>query len=246
MNEGRKEARRSQRLFWLAGIAITLAVHSVGLWLFRVGESEVPPPRADYSFVSMPPPADGHDGLLREWAYLFDSSPLFFPTGWNSAFLPTAEALSRKPADLFDPYPARLSYGERDFGLGAIVSARSDSLPESLQTFGDRAHQAFGLEEVKQPKAAARWAMLEVIDVATGEVILERAVSGEGAPAGGERLWSPAAFWVQVEAAGTLGEPVLARGSGDESIDAHLRQAVVELFQETLPPPGYYRVVAGP
>lgn len=242
----KRNSRPKNRILWLTGIAVALAVHAVGLLLFQVDDAEKQPPAADYAFVSVPPFEANEGALLREGAYLFDSAPLFFPTPWNASSSPTVDALEQRPEELFDSFPARLSYGERDFGLGAIVTVKADTILQSLEAFDDRAHLVFGEAEVEQPELSARFALMEVIDPALGETVLKAAVPPEGGPEEGKQLWSPAEFLVQVEATGVVGEPVLLRGSGVEEVDQFLRASLRRLISSRMLDIGYYRVIAGP
>src|SRR5690625_553931 len=150
-------------MIWLSGILIALSVHAAGLLLFRVEEEKTEQPEAEYSFVSLPPGGEFEGDILHEWAYLLDSSPLYFPTRWNLASGPEIRALEERPDPLFASFPARLSYGDRDFGLGAIVTARMESPLEGLRAFGDFTHTVFGEGRVELTAARERFALLEVL-----------------------------------------------------------------------------------
>lgn len=242
------KSKKRGRLFWLTAVAAALAIHAVGLLLFQVDDETTQEAEVDYSFVTMPSPFLNESGgeLLREQASLFDSAPLFLPTGWNAASSPAVNALEQRPAELFDSFPAQLSYGETDFGLGAIVNLKTRSPLQTLERFSDRSHNVFGRAEVDHPKLSRRFALLEVVDSSGGKLVLSSPVPMEGAPDEGGQLWEPAEFLVQVEAVGVLGDPVLLRGSGLEEVDQYLRDSLRRLMRERMLATGYYRVLAGP
>lgn len=248
MEAKNRHKKGSNRLIWLAGLALALVFHATGLFVFTVVEEEVPPPEPDGFAVSLPSILwqEAQGDLLREQAHLFDSAPLFLPTRWNSASSPVVKGLEQSPGDLFNPFPARLSYGEGDFGLGTVGGGRAKPPLESLKVFEDRTHTVFGRGEVDQPGLDPRFAVIEVFDPGRGEVVFRAAVPSSEAPVVPSRLWRPVDFLMQVEPIGVVGEPVLVRGSGVEEVDQFLRGAVSGMVQQRMLAPGYYRVSAGP
>lgn len=244
----KKELQSRKRLFWLTSVAIALLVHATGLLFFQLGEEEPPAEWADLSFVSLPSThrQEAQGDLLREQAYLQDSAPLFLPTRWNSASSPAVRALEQRPDGLFEPFPVRLSYGETDFGLGAISSINPGTPLQNLAAFADKAHLTFGRTERAAPELSARFASLEIFELSGGEAVLAKSLPGEGAPEAGQQLWKPAEFLLQVTAAGVVGEPVLLHGSGVEAVDSFLRDAIHRASSQRMLDPGYYRVLAGP
>lgn len=245
MGESKK---RSSRIIWITGLTAALAIHAVGLLLFQVGKEEVSPLEPDGFAVSLPSILwqEAQGDLLREQAHLFDSAPLFLPTRWNSASSPEVRGLEQSPADLFNPFPARLSYGEADFGLGMVRGVEGKPLVESLKVFVDRTHTLFGRGPVDQPGLSQRFAVIEIVDPSREEVVFRSVVPPTGAPVVSNRLWRPVDFLMQVEAIGMVGEPVLVQGSGVEEVDQFLRGALSQIMNQQMLAPGYYRVSAGP
>lgn len=242
------KSKASVRIIWLTGLAAALAVHAAGLLLFQLRDDESPAPEVDYLFASLPSIhwQEAQGDLLREQAYLFDSAPLFLPTRWNSASSPVVEALEKRPAELFSSFPARLSYGESDFGLAAMAKVEPEPPLQSLKSFIDKTHTVFGRGPVEQPELDSRFAIIEILDPARGEVVMRSPVPGEGAPVVNNRFWRPVEFLMQVESVGRVGEPVLLEGSGVEEVDQFLRAALLRLASEQMLAVGYYRVSAGP
>jgi len=242
-----RKRKPSARLIWLTGIVLALAVHAAGLLVFRVEKEEAEVPEADYSFANLSPLGDDGSQTLHEWAYLFDTSPLFFPTRWNASGASVATAaLDQRPEPLFLPFPARLSYGERDFGLGAIVSVQMETPLEILRGFDDPVRGVFGEGKVEIAALEERFALVEVLAPDGSGAILEKTIPVEGAPKIGARLWAPAEFLVQVVPTGRLGEPVRVRGTGIEAVDHYLGTELLSLLEERMLEPGYYRVRIGP
>lgn len=236
----------SRRIYWLGGLAFALAVHVAGLLFFQVGKEDSALEDIDRSFVSLPSSMEADGDLLREQAYLLDSTPLFLPTSWNAASSPAVEGLERRPGDLFDSFPVRLSYAETDFGFGAISSVEPGSTLENLAEFPDRSHVTFGRAEVSAPDLASRFALVEVVGPSGGEPVLTLPLPEEGAPEAEGQLWKPAEFLIQVTPVGLTGEPVLLEGSGVEAVDEFLLESIEDLTHEQMLEPGYYRVLAGP
>lgn len=247
MKQTRKK-NQPARVFWLSGLAIALFVHAIGLLVFKVEEKEAAAPEVDYQFASLPsiPWQEEQGNLLREQAYLQDSAPLFLPTRWNAASSPVVRALEQRPVDLFEPFPARLSYQESDFRLGTFAEVRQESPLESLKVFRNRTHTFFGRGRVPQPELSPRFALIEVRDPGDGRVVLSAPVPGEGAPSLPNRLWRPMEFLLQVEAIGLVGQSVMLEGSGVEEVDQFLRRALRRVVSEQMLDIGYYRVTAGP
>jgi hypothetical protein len=242
-----KPKRASNRRIWLTGLVVALAAHATGLFLFNVVEDDLHTPEPERFTLSLPSILwqEAQGDLLREQAHLFDSAPLFLPTRWNSASSPVVRGLEQSPGDLFNPFPARLSYGEADFGLGTSGGERAKPPLESLKIFGDQTHTVFGRGEVDQPALDPRFAVIEVFDFAHGQIVFRDSVSSSEAPVIPSRLWRPVDFLLQVEPIGVVGEPVLLGGSGVEEVDQFLRGAVRGMVQKRMPAPGFYRVSVG-
>jgi hypothetical protein len=244
---GGRQTRRT-KVLWAAGLILAAGVHVVGLVLFRVDGIQAETTEADYSFASLPwmGGAEADVELLREQAYLFDSAPLFLPTRWNSASLPTVRALELKPPDLFELFPARFSYGEADFGSRAIEAKVPVLNLATLDTLDSATRIPFGRDRVEQPRLSPRFALLEVRLPGSPEVVLAEPVGAEGAPRAGRQLWAPAEFYLHVEQVGVVGELVLLAGSGVEEVDLFLREEIRRLLRARMLDGGYYRVLAGP
>lgn len=243
-----KRKRRGTAKLWIAGLFVGAVVHGAGLLLLRVDPEVVETPMTDYSFANLPALRGGEfeTELLREQAILEDSAPLFLPTRWNSASAITVEALDQRLPELFSLFPVRFSYGEADFGQGAI-QIRNPVLNTSTLTTLDRSSRLpFGQEDTEEPTLGKRFAVVEAVRPGSRELMLSETVDGKEAPATGGQIWAPMEFLLHIENVGLIGDPVLLRGSGVEEIDSYLREATMELLHERMPTSGYFQITAGP
>ena len=240
---------RSKRV-WVAGIAVAAAVHAAGLFLFQaIPETGRPAPMERESRVILVGPEHfgAENESLWEQAMLRDSEPLFLPTRWNNSQALPTPALTRRPADLFAPYPPRWSYAETDFGLREeVFQAPVRTAMETYRQWNDPVVSRFGRGEEVVPALPERQARVELVSL-SGEVLRSVDVRVDDAPAALRQLWLPVEFSLQVDSVGVIGEPIMLRGSGLEPVDRFLRRAIRgELLSRGLPPPGYYRILAGP
>lgn len=235
-------------LFWVTGLCVAVAVHAIGVVVFRVEEGTEPAGEADYSFASLPPWRTAAEGtLLHEQAFLFDSAPLFLPTRWNAATMPPIRSLEQRPPELFDTFPGRFSYSEADFGQQAIEASEPELNVATLNALAGGMRMPWGREPLEVPKLTPRFAVIEVLDIGRGEVVASKRLSLEEKPAAATRqLWAPAEFSIHLESIGAVGDPVLLRSSGIEEIDVLLRDQVAQFLRETSLETGYFRVIVGP
>ncbi len=247
MTERTSEGKTGLGRFWAAGLCAAVLVHVAGLVLFRVDGEEVAREEADYSFANLPALEGGEfdTELLREQSILQDSAPLFLPTRWNSAAFPAVQALEQRPPELFDLFPARFSYGEADFGQGAIKMSEPALNVTTVGAMEVRRRIPFGRVDAEIPELAERFAVVEVARAGGEALVYSETVGMDGAPAAGQ-LWAPVEFLAHVENIGRVGELVLLRGSGVDEIDRFLREAVLAMLQERMLETGYYRVTSGP
>jgi hypothetical protein len=185
------------------------------------------------------------DQILRERADLLDPTPLFFPTEWNYGQRALPERLLRQPGQvfgIFDPKLTVLDQGLKSYGKEA------DPAPEKLADVLAQGNEApfagIGHVDVVLPPLPERDGYLEVRSFKDSKVIVGQSLKLTSLP----RLdYAPLEFIVAVSAAGIVGEPVLASGSGWEEVDVFFRTYLVKTFRvgERLSP-GHYRVLVGP
>jgi hypothetical protein len=245
-------APRAQRHWapWIwAAAALAVAAHVVVIFLWR-GEPAVPPPAAASRprVTVVAESATGGGPLVKEQIELFDQQPLSMPTPWNAGATPLPAALRRQPGEVFGLYEPRLAFAAER--LEPVFTPRGGAPQDSLaglRVLGTTANGWGGLGRLDRPAPAlpARDAGVEVRSFASGEVVLQAALSELPALVR-EHDWAPLEYSVVVARVGLVGVPTLASGSGVEEIDAFFGSYLVRQFRlaERLPP-GFYRVDIG-
>lgn len=241
--------RRRRAGWWVAGLTVVFAAVAVVL-LFRPlgtqgsGPTPVAPPKVNIARLE-----EGMgDRVLREQATMFDPTPLFLPTEWNTGQRPLPAAVQRQPGQVFGTFEPKLMYGEAELTL-PVGSERS--LPASpVDLLKESSHDpflGFGLEDEPLTPLPFRKGFVEVRKVGTGEMVYARNLGGEVAPPTSRLDWQPAEFLVTVTVAGLLGQPADTASSDVEEVDAFFRDYLANTLRlgERLPP-GIYRVVVGP
>ena len=241
--------RRRRAGWWVAGLTVVFTAVAV-LLLFRPlgtpssGLTPVAPPKVNIARLE-----EGMgDRILREQATMFDPTPLFLPTEWNTGQRPLPAAVQRQPGQVFGAFEWKPSFGEAELAL-PVGSERS--LPASpVEMLKEPSHDpflGFGMEDEPLTSLPLRKGFVEVRKVGTGEMVYARNLGGEVAPPTSRLDWQPAEFLVTVTVAGLLGQPADTASSDVEEVDAFFRDYLANTLRlgERLPP-GIYRVVVGP
>ena len=185
------------------------------------------------------------DQILRERADLLDPTPLFFPTDWNYGQQELPKRLRRQPGQVFASFDPKFTVDEQNMKTYGGATARAPEKLADVLTQGNEAPFAgMGHIDVVRPPLPERVGILEVRSFSGGNVIIEQSLTGLSLP----RLdYAPLEFVISVGAAGVVGSPVLASGSGWEDVDAFFLTYLVKTFRvgERLKP-GSYRVLVGP
>jgi hypothetical protein len=184
------------------------------------------------------------DSVLTEEADLFDRTPLFLPTRWNSA---EKELPSSDPSGGFTGYPDKLFFNgdELDLGLPAPISLPG-RLPDALgeNPPGDP-YLGIGRTGYRPEPLPARGAYVEISEAGTGRNVFTRSLDDARPP--GDGSWQPMEFLVAVDPAGLVGPPVLTVPSGQEGVDAYFGRylsGILRVGDRLLP--GFYRISVGP
>jgi hypothetical protein len=184
------------------------------------------------------------DSVLTEEADLFDRTPLFLPTKWNSA---EKELPSRDPSGGFTGYPDKMFFTRDELDLGlpppiAVPPRLADALGENPP--GDP-YLGIGRTGYSPVRLSTRSAYVEVAAAGTGQRVFARALDGAQPP--GDGGWQPLEFLVAVDASGLVGPPVLTAPSGQENVDAYFRRYLSDVLRvgDRLTP-GFYRIAVGP
>jgi hypothetical protein len=187
----------------------------------------------------------GADVVLREEAALFDPTPMFLPTEWNSSQNALPSSLIRNPGRSFENYPAKLNYQETGLVLSIPLESQMGSAVDALAASGlEMSFMGLGREEWSGWKLGQRTAFIEVVNAKDGVVVLTKTLDEVAVPA---TVWMPMEFLLAVDAAGLIGAPVVTRRSGVEQVDRFFQiylAQTLRLGEQLLP--GGYRIVVGP
>jgi hypothetical protein len=185
------------------------------------------------------------DQILRERADLLDPTPLFFPTEWNYGQRPLPLSLRLQPGQVFGSFDAKPSFTDQDLKLTPPESAPTPEKPADLLAQGNAAPFAgFGHVDLPPQALPERSGYVEVRRFNSDKVIIGQPLVGISVP---RPDYSPIEFLVAISAAGVVGDPVLAAGSGWDEVDAFFRSYLVKTFRVGgRLEPGQYRVFIGP
>lgn len=233
---------RSPRRIWiLAGAAGAGAVVLAGL-LFRS-----PGPGVPGGGAARARPTVGMasaDSVLTEEADLFDRTPLFLPTRWNSA---EKDLPSSDPSGGFTGYPDKLFFNGDDLNLGLPPPIGVPRRPADALAANPPGDPFLGIGRTgyRPEPLPGRGAYVEISEAGSGARVFSRALGGARPP--GDGSWQPMEFLIAVDPAGLVGPPVLTVPSGQEGVDAYFRRYLAdELRVGDRLSPGFYRISVGP
>lgn len=246
--------KRRRAGWWVAGLTVVFALMALTVLLRPLGKNANTTPSVAAPKVSVARLGEGlGDRRLQEQATLFDPTPLFLPTEWNTNQRPLPTTVQRQPGQIFRPYDPRPVYGAAELTLPIGAALSSPKSPVEL--LKDPTHDpflAFDREDVPLTPLSPRTGVVEVRKVTTGEMVFVRNLDAEAILPAGRPDWQPAEFLIAVTAAGLLGRPLQGRpvdtaNADIEEVDAFFRDYLVNTLHlgERLPP-GMYRVVVGP
>jgi hypothetical protein len=190
------------------------------------------------------------DRRLREQATIFDPTPLFLPTEWNTNQRPLPATVQRQPGQVFGTFAPKLVNDEAELALPVRPERSPPTSPvELLKEPSHDPFLGFDREDVPLPLLTPRQGLVEVRKAGTGEMMpgFPRKLEGDIVLPAGRPDWQPAEFLVTVTTTGLLGQPADTASSGIEEVDAFFRDYLANTLRlgERLPP-GIYRVVVGP
>lgn len=233
-------------IFW--GVAALALAGATVLPVFHKSRPPPSPPAISPAAPIVIMPIDKHTEV-GEQAILFDPKPLFLPTDWNTYEHPLPTGATRQPGEVFRDFEPKLSYGQRELALpmeGTQTLAAPQSPLDLLKSPIRQPFTGFAREDVPIKSRLARKGRLEVMNMATGEMVIKQNLGDDPAPPAG-RDWQPVECLLTVNTAGLLGRPLITASSQVEEVDAYFRDYLVKTLHigERLSP-GFYRVVAGP
>lgn len=188
----------------------------------------------------------GADVLLSEEATLFDPTPMFLPTEWNSGQNALPDRLIRVSGRSFENYPAKLTYPEARLAMSMPSDSESPKRAVDVLAMIDLESplMALGKAESSLTKLDERAAQIEVASAKTGQRVLATVAEGMAVPGEG---WQPLELLVAIDAAGVVGTPVITMRSGSEQVDRFFQDYLVKTMRlgKRLAP-GAYHVLVGP
>lgn len=247
---GFRRYRRNRLVRWGTAVLVAILVHGAALVLIDLPQEDARERSRQMTPVSLfTVDPEGQGRLLKEQLEFSDTAPLYFPTRWNVGNAENIRLPLKSPGDIFDSYAPRLAYS--NVAAGSLVD-----LPTHPVTTADAALASFQpdftrvagrVDRVVMPPAD-RIAMVEVFDVRGGAKVFETTVteaSGEAALTGPD--WQPAEWVVLMDPLGRVGEAMMTRSSGSDSVDDSLQYLVNhQLGLDKQLPAGYYTVLIGP
>ena len=261
------------RWVW-AAVGATAAVAAV-LWLVSRSRPPAPPNAvATRSSIGLQKLAPG--SALDDEATLFDPTPLFQPTQWNTA---QKDIAPPEPSGTFQSYrvPAKLGFAESDLGLGRTEPRDIAAAPAGVQ----KIRNSINLPEVvavpRKPSEAlvpgvpgallVGFGRLEapVAALSTRGALVEIDLAGSGQPAltshamaqvqvlaaaarpPGNRAWQVMEFIAAVDASGLAAPLMMTARSGVEEVDLYFQNFLVKTVRVgERLGPGFYRISVGP
>jgi len=237
-----READRTQKMAWLLAAASGIVALVVVIMLFRSPSGPVQAPSSAPGRPSVG--VASTDPVLSEEAALFDRTPLFLPTEWNS----TEKELPRQePGGEFIGFPDKMTFTDNELNiiLPSPIKVPGRLVDELASNPSPDLLLGVGRTEYIPPALASRGAYVEIMAAGTGRKVLVQALPDAQPP--GDGTWQPLEFMVAVDAAGLVGSPVLTVRSGAEEVDVYFRKYLAESFRvgDRLEP-GFYRISVGP
>jgi hypothetical protein len=183
------------------------------------------------------------DPVVIKGTMLFDLTPLFLPTEFNSSrkdYVPT------EPGGAFAGFPFKPTFSESQIDLHmpppvAVPASPAEAIsddPPGAPFIG------FGRVDLKMETLAPRAAYVEIMDAGSGRIVLSERVMDARPPVSD---WKPMEFMAAVDSAGLVGPPVLTEHSDVADVDAYFGRYLAETLRigQRLNP-GFYRVSVGP
>jgi hypothetical protein len=184
--------------------------------------------------------------IQGEYASLFDSAPLYLPTGRTFAATIDSVASLRQESELFTPFPHALS--SQLFKPSTFLGARSGhAADDNFIVTGGLPWRPLGKApmNLSEANAVASLPSFTVVDLASAKTVGHGMfeVPDSVIPA---ELWNPLRFYIAVESFSIIGVPRMAASSGNASLD----EAVLVQLHSFAPlqhlAPGYYELVIFP
>lgn len=204
-------------------------------------------PGTGIGIIRLDPTAEG-DGVSDQ--ALLDPDPLFLPTRYNASQLELPGLMRREPGAAFQAIDAKFAYSNAAAGIPFPDTMTLPEQPVEVIRYGRERDPFDGLGRYRRTEMplTARVAVLEVVETASGRVVLTAPLSPATVPravtAGG---WEPMELMATIDVTGLVGVPKMWRNSGVDAVDVFFRNYLAGAFHlgERLPP-GVYILRVGP
>jgi hypothetical protein len=204
----------------------------------------VPAPRIPPGPDAVRNPVGLVDPVAIEGTMLFDLTPLFLPTQYNSS---RKDYVPSEPGAAFTGFPARLTFAESGLELhlppaGSVPDNPAEALvgdPPGAPFIG------FGRKDLKLEPLPRRGAYVEIVDAGSGRRMFGQPVADAHPPSSAP--WKPMEFIAAVDPAGLVGPVVPTVGSGVGDVDDYFGRYLEDTLRvgQRLAP-GFYRISVGP
>jgi hypothetical protein len=222
---------------WVAGAGVLVLV---GLALLVRVPSPPRPPEPETARS----PVGIVDPVAINGSMLFDLTPLFLPTEFNSS---RKDYKPREPGSSFAGFPAKRTFADSGLRLrlGPPVAV-PDNPAEAL--VGDppgAPFLGFGQSDLGVSPLPRRGAYVEIVDAGSGRKVFGQEVAQALPPAAAP--WRPMEFVAAVDAAGLVGPLVPTVRSGVVEVDDYFMRFLADTLRvgQRLSP-GFYRISVGP
>ena len=229
-------------------IIVGITIHLLGFLAFHIQTPSTESVRFSAPYVQYPSSEEKKSNqLLREQSELYDSAPLFLPTSWNYVTNVEVFSLEVDNASLFPAYGEEWTISDEmlkpNIGNGdsTITRARDSLKYEYWDLFS-----TIGEEKQTENWMSARTGFVEVYDMLNSKIVRSETLRENIDELKELPLWTPLEFLITIDNLGPIGEPMLLKGSGSETIDAILRDYILEPIFGARLLPGYYKVSIGP
>lgn len=204
----------------------------------------VPAPKAQPGLATTRNPVGLVDPVAIEGTMLFDLTPLFLPTEYNSS---RKDYVPSEPGSAFTGFPARLTFAESGIELhlppaGSVPDNPAEALvgdPPGAPFIG------FGRNNLKVEALPLRGAYVEIVDAGSGRKMFGQPVADAHPPSSAP--WKPMEFIAAVDSAGLVGPVVPTVRSGVGEVDDYFGRYLEDNLRvgQRLAP-GFYRISVGP